>query len=196
VLIEYDYVVAVLIQSFAASAGASGVRLEWDIAADEVIRGFNIYRKKAAEAAFQRINSVRLIDPAERVYLDATALPGRIYDYLLAVVTEDGSEIQSDLATVHTGTPLLSLHQNHPNPFNPGTIISFTLPEPAAVNLSVYSLEGKLIKTLADRSFPAGYREIHWDGTDHRGNPVGSGVYLYRLKAGKEMLSRKMVVLK
>jgi flagellar hook assembly protein FlgD len=90
----------------------------------------------------------------------------------------------------------LELHQNYPNPFNPTTTITFTLPRETPVNLSLYALDGTRVRTLIDRVLPAGSRDAFWDGTDDHGNPVSSGVYFCRLRAGKRALARKMVYLK
>lgn len=87
------------------------------------------------------------------------------------------------------------LLQNHPNPFNPSTTISFTLPENARVNLSIYTLEGKLVKTLINGTLDEGRKQIAWDATDSNGNHVSSGVYFYCLKAGGKALTRKMVLI-
>ena len=90
----------------------------------------------------------------------------------------------------------LVLYQNRPNPFNPNTTISFTLPEKTRAELSVYDVEGKLVAVLVNDALDKGFKEVTWDGKDYHGIPVSSGVYFYRLKAGKQVLTRKMVVLK
>jgi len=95
-----------------------------------------------------------------------------------------------------TPSPACELYQNHPNPFNPTTTITFLLPEPTAANLSVYNIEGKLVAELADGRLSAGVKSYSWDGRDSGGNSVASGVYFYRLTAGDQMLTRKMVLLK
>ncbi|NIO27671.1 MAG: T9SS type A sorting domain-containing protein [Candidatus Latescibacteria bacterium] len=91
-----------------------------------------------------------------------------------------------------------ALCQNYPNPFSPTTTISFTVPENSFANLSIYDVEGKLIKVLFNEAFgfDRGVREFTWDGTDARGALVGSGVYFYRLRAGHKALTRKMILLK
>jgi len=91
-------------------------------------------------------------------------------------------------------TLLLSL--NYPNPFNPTTTISFTLPEKVYAKLSIFDIEGKLVKTLVNDTTDEGFREVTWDGLNAKGNPVSSGVYFYSLKAGDKVLTRKMVLLK
>ena len=90
----------------------------------------------------------------------------------------------------------LVLYQNCPNPFNPNTTISFTLPEKTRAELSVYDVDGKLVAVLVNDALDKGFKEVTWDGKDYHGIPVSSGVYFYRLKAGKQVLTRKMVVLK
>jgi flagellar hook assembly protein FlgD len=70
------------------------------------------------------------------------------------------------------------------------------LPENILVNLSVFNVDGKLLRTLVDKTLSEGFKEASWDGKDTKGNQVGSGVYLYRLKAGKKTLTKKMVLLK
>ena len=91
---------------------------------------------------------------------------------------------------------VLALHQNHPNPFNPATTISFVLPERARVTLAIYDVEGRHVRTLVDQVLAAGKNEATWDGADDRGNRMSSGVYVYRLKTEKQSLTGKMVLLK
>ncbi len=88
------------------------------------------------------------------------------------------------------------LYQNYPNPFNPVTNITFTVPNRSHTNLSIYNIEGKLVKTLVDTDFAGGVKTVNWNGTDSKGNPVSTGVYFYRLRAGSEEMTRKMVLLK
>jgi len=88
------------------------------------------------------------------------------------------------------------LRQNYPNPFNPQTVISFDLPLPGRVALTVYNILGRETAVLADQRYPAGTHAVIWDGLDKDGRPVGSGVYLYRLEAGGAVLSRKMLLLR
>ncbi|MDH3215764.1 MAG: aryl-sulfate sulfotransferase [Candidatus Krumholzibacteria bacterium] len=88
------------------------------------------------------------------------------------------------------------LHQNLPNPFNPVTTIRFELPHTANVRLTIYTVEGKLVRNLVRRELSPGTHGISWDGKDARGNAASSGVYVYRLEAGDKAFSKKMVLLK
>jgi len=93
-------------------------------------------------------------------------------------------------------TKRFHLYQNYPNPFNPTTNITFTVPGSAHTTLSIYNIEGRLVKTLLDSDFEGGVKTVTWDGRDARGNPVSSGVYFYRLSAGNDVMTKKMILLK
>ncbi|MFH1501970.1 MAG: alpha amylase C-terminal domain-containing protein [Candidatus Eisenbacteria bacterium] len=84
----------------------------------------------------------------------------------------------------------------HPNPFNPGTSIAFELAHAARVSASVYDAVGRLVRTLADREFPAGASAIDWDGRDESGRQVASGVYFARLATENDAASAKLVLLR
>jgi hypothetical protein len=90
--------------------------------------------------------------------------------------------------------PAFTLDQNVPNPFNPVTTISFTLPTATDVRLLVYDVSGRLVAELASGPCAAGRHEVRWDGRDAGGHDVGSGVYFYSLEAGSLTSRRKMVV--
>jgi hypothetical protein len=89
-----------------------------------------------------------------------------------------------------------ALMQNHPNPFNPSTTISFDLPAKAKVSLKVYDVAGRLIRTLTDREWAAGRHSISWDGHNESGASVASGVYFYRLESKDFSGTKKMVLLR
>jgi len=88
--------------------------------------------------------------------------------------------------------------QNHPNPFNPSTEISYDVPmgsgDGVRVMLDVFDIRGRRIATLVDAKKEPGSYRVHWNGCDDRGRRVSSGVYLYRLKSGPFTAVRKMVV--
>ena len=90
---------------------------------------------------------------------------------------------------------------NYPNPFNPETWIPYQLSDPAEVTVSIYSVDGKLVRTLELGQVPAGIyqsrsRAAYWDGQNAQGEPVASGVYFYTLTAGDFKATRKMVIRK
>ncbi|MFH2056084.1 MAG: FlgD immunoglobulin-like domain containing protein [bacterium] len=89
-----------------------------------------------------------------------------------------------------------SLGQNHPNPFNPETVISFSLPQSGQVKLEVFNILGERVLVLADELLPAGNYRYTWDGKDSQARRAPSGIYLYRLSAAGLSSTRKMLLLK
>jgi hypothetical protein len=88
------------------------------------------------------------------------------------------------------------LLQNYPNPFNPATAIGYALPQISRVELKIYNLLGQEIRTLVDKQQQPGKYTITWDGADNHGQQVSSGIYIYQIKAGDYVESRKMVLLR
>lgn len=88
------------------------------------------------------------------------------------------------------------LSQNFPNPFNPSTVIRFGLPIEENVTLKVYDILGREVKTLVNETLRPGYHSVEWDGTNNYGSKVASGIYVYRIVAGKFVKSMKMMMLK
>jgi subtilisin family serine protease len=88
------------------------------------------------------------------------------------------------------------LGQNFPNPFNPGTTISFGLEKRQKIGLSIYNILGENVAELVNRELPAGNYNINWDGRDKTGKICSSGIYLYRLSSGEKALCKKMLLMK
>ncbi len=88
------------------------------------------------------------------------------------------------------------LGQNHPNPFNPKTSISFALPNSGTARLEIFSTDGRRVNTLVDGVMDAGSHVVIWDGTDGAGQPAPSGIYFYRLVTDGLTETKKMMMLK
>ncbi|MEN8005727.1 MAG: endonuclease [Candidatus Krumholzibacteriota bacterium] len=109
-----------------------------------------------------------------------------------------GKVFQPELSPV-PGTGVLAgvvLHQNVPNPFNPSTTIKYELESAGQVDLQVFDLAGRLVRTLYSGSEAAGQHEKVWMGRDQAGRTVATGVYFYRLHAGDEVETRRMLLAK
>jgi hypothetical protein len=185
-----------LISRFDATAADLGVELAWTIISDQDVAGFRIYRGFEGDASNEDMTSGDLLPSYARTYKDRGVSSGTTYEYTLGVVLEDRSEVRSQTVKVKTKSYEIALHQNNPNPFNPTTTISFTLPETGKVMLSIYDVQGRLVRTLVDGIVGEGYQKCIWVGRDASGSPVGSGVYFYRLTAGDKTLTKKMVLLR
>ncbi|MCB5251394.1 MAG: carboxypeptidase regulatory-like domain-containing protein [Candidatus Cloacimonetes bacterium] len=96
-----------------------------------------------------------------------------------------------------TAAPLITnLGSNYPNPFNPATTIGYSVAERSPVNISIYNLKGQLIKALVNEEKSAGHHNVRWDGTDSNGYQVSSGVYFYKMSAGRYTSLKKMIMMK
>ncbi len=85
---------------------------------------------------------------------------------------------------------------NYPNPFNPTTTISLSLPEDCNVELSIYNVRGQKVKTLTNEILVKGLHSIEWNGKDNNNKTVSSGIYFYKVSTDKETATRKMLLLK
>ncbi len=88
------------------------------------------------------------------------------------------------------------LEQNYPNPFNGSTTIRFGLKDRGQISLQIYDLSGRKVQTLLEGTLEPGWYEPSWDGTDWRGQPVASGLYIYRLKTPVGNLQRKLLLIR
>jgi flagellar hook assembly protein FlgD len=115
-------------------------------------------------------------------------------------IVGEGDEIGPSLSGESTLPKVFSLSQNYPNPFNPTTTITIDIPgergEKQPVNLMIYDIRGRHVKTLINSELEAGIHRIVWDGRNERGQRVSSGVYLYTMRGGSKTYTRKMVSVK
>ena len=100
------------------------------------------------------------------------------------------ADVNSEQKSIPTD---FALYPNFPNPFNPETTISFDVPEPSQIKITIYNRLGQKVRTLLDGTKAAGHYQINWNGTDDFGNKVSSGVYFYQLETEKYTATRKMI---
>ena len=91
---------------------------------------------------------------------------------------------------------IFKLNNCYPNPFNPVTTLRYDLPENGLVNITIYDMMGRQVKTLINGSQTAGYKTIQWNATNNVGQPVSAGLYLYTIQAGDFRETKKMILLK
>ena len=117
----------------------------------------------------------------------------------LVAVADDFGQFSGDMVSVDYDNALPSdfvLHSNYPNPFNPSTIISYSIPENTDVALNIYDMRGRMIKSLVNQNQAAGRYLVEWNATDDYGSNVGAGVYIYQLRSRNKTFSQKMVLMK
>lgn len=120
---------------------------------------------------------------------------------VFGAVPESSDEFATQRPANQNAAPTdFALMRNYPNPFNPETTIRFQLKETSRVILSVYNLNGQLVRTLTNGELSSGAHNIRWNARDTQGNPVAGGIYLYKLQIENEtapmQLVRKMMLLK
>jgi hypothetical protein len=196
---EFTFVAAVatLLQSCSASVGGAGIEIAWELS--KVDPGIEFIISRSGNGAdFVPLDMTGLRRTGlQYSYIDARVEPGKRYIYKVEYAIAGESRLLFLSEAIETPAALLALHQNRPNPFNPSTTISFTLPVECAVRLEVYDVSGRLVARLIDGARQsAGAHDVEWNGRDAAGRGVASGIYVYRLVAGKEVISRKMVMLR
>tara|TARA_Y100000814_G_scaffold93311_1_gene64183 strand:- start:95 stop:1468 length:1374 start_codon:yes stop_codon:yes gene_type:complete len=90
----------------------------------------------------------------------------------------------------------VTLYQNYPNPFNPFTTIDYDLLDDVMVKISIYDMNGNLVRNLLRENQTAGHRSVKWNATNQNGQPISAGVYLYSIEADGLIQTKKMIFLK
>ncbi|MCD4664186.1 MAG: T9SS type A sorting domain-containing protein, partial [Bacteroidales bacterium] len=123
-----------------------------------------------------------------------------VLSILVSVDDFSSFEIRASFANTETGDiikPILTkLHGNYPNPFNPTTNIKFDLNETLKVQIDIFNIKGQKVNTLINSELDSGNHSIVWNGNDSSGKKVSSGIYFYKMKAGKYQETKKMILLK
>jgi hypothetical protein len=139
-----------------------------------------VYKSENLGQSWQQVNDANIAG------LSVYALGATETDLLAATSNGSWRRSLSELTSVEDIGQVpqhFHLYQNYPNPFNPETEISFGLPEPSDVTITIIDLLGRDVATIASGHYNAGYRRLRWDGVDANGNKVGSGIYFYRITA-------------
>ncbi|MBN1466976.1 T9SS type A sorting domain-containing protein [candidate division KSB1 bacterium] len=198
--------VGINLKSFEAYAAGKNVVIEWHVEAETNHAGYNLHRSMT-DNNYVKINAelIRTAGPSLHYeYVDQDVQHG-VYSYRLEEVSLDGQStfygpVQVSSTTDIADTPEMprehSLAQNYPNPFNPVTAISYALPERSEMTLNIYAIDGKLVRTLVTGLQPAGVHTVSWDGANNAGEPMPSGLYLYRMTAGSFVKTERMTLLK
>lgn len=189
--------VATLLASANVRYDGMAAVLEWTVTEASSSALFSVFRAELGERPVRYL-PVAEVEGGELSYhvRDKDVESGGTYRYRLEVAEDGGSMVLFESEPVTIPRAALVLHQNRPNPFNPLTTIEYRIPDQCRVHLAVYDAAGRLVETLVDRTQAAGAHLVEWNGIGHDGRPVGSGVYLYRLIAGKETVSRKMALIR
>ncbi|HPO56856.1 MAG TPA: T9SS type A sorting domain-containing protein [Ignavibacteriaceae bacterium] len=188
-----DMIVPVELNSFSGVADGNNVRLEWTTASEKNNLGFEIQKKFNSQFVTVGFVEGMGTSATENVYsfVDMDLQNGS-YAYRLRQVDYNGSyEFSQQVEVEVAGLSGFALSQNYPNPFNPETVIAFTLPEKSAVKLEVFNSIGEKVAELFNGNKEAGNHRLVFNASN-----LPSGIYLYRLSAGANVQSKKLLLLK
>ncbi len=186
--------VPIELSSFEASAVNNDVILYWKTATETNNYGFAVERSQD-KINFEKIGFVKghgtTSIPQSYSYIDRIVQVGTYY-YKLKQIDIDGSFEYSEIVEAIINKPqTFELSQNHPNPFNSSTVISFHLPKTTNVKLIVYNIQGEQLEVLTNKVYDPGHHEIIFNA-----NRLPSGLFLYRLEAAGFTAVKKFIVLK
>jgi hypothetical protein len=184
--------------NLAASWASPSVSLTWRTSAGRDISTYEIFR--STSSGIQPEVTPLLATVRDTSYRDTTAAPSVQYFYVVRAVDLGGnrSDPSNEVTVVTTGVEgatdlpvTYSLSQNYPNPFNPATVIPYQLPNAGDVRLTVYDMLGREVAVLVnERKGPGRYEAVF--NAAH----LASGVYLYRLRAGAFLETRRMALVR
>ncbi|MFH1195144.1 MAG: alpha-amylase family glycosyl hydrolase [bacterium] len=190
--------------TFDLSKFAKRINLDSDTMNVTIVGNFGVYERTLDNPNFQYAgtwydyfsnDSINVINPNEAITLQAGEF--HIYTdvklpapdpYLLVGI--NGDHFDPEIPAGY------KLEQNYPNPFNPSTVISYQLPVISKIELKIYDVLGREIKTLVDTEQLPGYYSIEWNGKDNSGNQAASGIYFYRLTSGGFSITQKLMLMR
>ena len=186
-------------QLVAASIAVKGgdIVLSWEVSGESGADGMIVTRVRAWEAAGRKFGENEISrDGSLYELVDRTGVPGSSYTYTIEAAEGGDAALLFVSDIVEIPSAGLTLFQNHPNPFNPATVIEYYLPSKQRVRLDIYNVSGSRIARLVDGVRDTGRHVTEWAGRDDSGRPASSGVYFYRLTAGKSSIQKKMILVR
>jgi len=211
VTLQVEAPLPVQLSSFTAAISAENyVNLTWVTQTETGVQGFYVLRGgndelAAATTVSELIQATNTSQQQTYFFSDDELCEDGTYWYWLQNSDLDGTvdyhgPISIAFTTVGGGIPSIplvtALNPAYPNPFNPSTTLSYSLAEPSQVEIDIYNQRGQIVRSYSKEHSAPGHYSFSFDGRDHSGVPLSSGVYLYRMRAGTFSQFRKMVLCK
>ena len=198
--------------SLTATSSQSVITLHWKPNTEYDLSHYLVYRDTLTGFIPDSFKIVGEVPKDSSVFRDDAVVLGRTYYYRVSAWDSTGheSEYSDEVQVLATEVgesteeenrpPVFQLFQNYPNPFNSSTVIWYHLPDvgfqPAEVEITIYNLLGKVVRTLVKQRQYPGEHKVLWDGKDDSGKEVASGIYFYRMKvSGLQLVKPKKMVL-
>ncbi|TKJ42198.1 hypothetical protein CEE37_00540 [candidate division LCP-89 bacterium B3_LCP] len=193
----------ITLMSFGVGTSGSDIVVYWTTGSEVDNYRFIVWKSLNPDNGFYAIEEVLSagngVTTTSYEFTDNAVQPGITYYYKLSDISIYGYEtMHATVASATTGIAIeYCLVDNFPNPFNPVTTIRFYLPETSQTELTIHDMRGRLVNTLVNGVVSGGVmHEVIWNATDDRGTFLPSGMYIYRLTAGDQSASGKMVFMK
>lgn len=189
--------VATSLASFSSSVLSDRIELFWSMNEIEPGSRFMISRERSGEGYFCAINEPCITcEHSGYRFVDRDVEPSVKYVYRVEASDPGGLTFLFETEALSVPHAVTMMYQNYPNPFNPVTTIEYFLQQQCVVHLCVYDVSGRRISELVDAVEENGRHRVLWNGCDDGGKRVSSGVYFYVLRAGKDVMTRKMILLR
>jgi type IX secretion system substrate protein len=157
---------------------------------------FSISAKNGENFIYRWINNDKLFN-FDKTYLEFTANKFTLGTIKIVASVSDNQYTSYQKWIVEVvPAKKYELAQNYPNPFNGVTTIPFELQKDGNVNITIYDVLGRKVKTLINKPYTFGKHIISWDGTDANGNDISSGIYLYRIKSNNYSKTKRLLLLR
>lgn len=194
-----------VIELSAELVGTDQVKLVWNgNRIDPDVEHYTLYRGTVDD--FTPDASTNIGTTTDTTYLDTLPEIGETNYYIIetwdihhnrSVASPIASVMVTSISDEISGSPReFALQQNSPNPFNPNTKIGYAVPRSALVRLTIYDIQGKEIRCLVDKQQSTGFHTVDWNGRDHEGRLVSTGIYLYTLQAEQFIKTRKCIIVR
>ncbi|MBU0472570.1 MAG: T9SS type A sorting domain-containing protein [Bacteroidetes bacterium] len=185
-----EYPVPVELTSFTVNKISNNTILNWTTATEVNNYGFEIEASTSSATDWTKIGFVAGHGNSNSPKDYNFAATDNAKYYRLKQVDTDGGFEYSDVVEVEMNLSY-KLSQNHPNPFNPTTEISFTIPQASKVNITIYNALGQAVAEVANREFNAGNHSLNFNAAN-----LTSGIYFYRLESAEFSQTMKMILMK
>ena len=184
--------------SFTAKQSVSGVELRWATATEVSNYGFDVERSYLLspndKTNWDKIGFIsghgNSNSPNSYSFIDNKPLSGKS-QYRLKQIDKNGAFKYTKIIEVVSVILKYNLAQNFPNPFNPSTLITYSIPTSSNVIINVYNILGELIKTLVNEYQEAGSYKVNFDA-----GGLSNGIYFYKIQSGNFAAIKKMLLLK
>jgi hypothetical protein len=189
-----DNIVPLLLQEFTAEGVDAGIEVVWQLQMVDVTMDFFVERSLSMDGPWEMVTAPVSYLGQTSTLIDAEAEAGQTYYYRLLTTAGSDDLVLGYASATRIGFAGVTLGAAMPNPAPGGTQLAYRLPSSQNVQISVYDLAGRLVRTLKSGNAADGEHFVQWDGNDRRGQRVPAGVYFVNLKSALGNQTQRVVM--